>query len=189
MAAMYKLQKQVIGGFLDFIPHGETVDTETTGPTVLPDDDPIENWTEYSLGCVEQVQFEKEEETDEDYCPSETGGYRKEKEMRIVSDSILFTLQQHSEPIFRLLLGLNQKMTGATGQKIFENTGDRQITGWIRMRGVGKAGEALVLAKIEVKLRLSDYPGWSRESTKPVISCEVIDNDLNDIIDDEVLTA
>lgn len=189
MAAMFKLQKQVIGGFADFIPHGESVDTVTTGPAAQPDDDPVENWTDYSLGCIEQVAFEKEEESDEDYCPQETGGYRKVKEMRVVSDTIKLTLQQHSEPIFRLIFGLKDKMTGATGQQPFSNSGDRQISGWLRLRGIGKDGEALVLAKVEVKLRVQEYPGWSRESTKPVVSCEVIGNALNDLVDDEVLVA
>ena len=147
MAAQYYLQKRIIGGFADFIPHGETVDALTTSPTVIPDDDPIENWTDYNLGCVQDVQFDSETEDEEDYCPAETGGYSKTITRTTVRDTMTLTLKDHSEPIFRLLFGLNQKLTGATGQQPFENLGDREITGWLRLRGVGSAAEALAIVK------------------------------------------
>ena len=134
MAAQYYLQKRIIGGFADFIPHGETVDALTTSPTVIPDDDPITNWTDYNLGCVQEVQFDSETEDEEDYCPAETGGYSKSITRTTVRDTMTLTLKDHSEPIFRLLFGLNQKLTGLTGQQPFENLGDREITGWLRLR-------------------------------------------------------
>lgn len=99
------------------------------------------------------------------------------------------TLSKHSEPIYRLLFGLKNKLTGATGQKAFENSGDREITGWLRLRGVGPNGEALVVAKIEVKMRLENYPGWSKDATFPEVKLEVINNTLNDLIDSNVLVA
>ena len=190
MAAQYYLQKRIIGGFADFIPHGETVDGQTTSSTVLPDDDwTTGEWADYNLGCVQEVQFNVETEDDEDYCPSETGGYSKTITRTTVRDEIQLTLKDHSEPVFRLLFGLNQKLTGLTGQQPFENLGERAITGWLRLRGVGSAAEALVISKIEVKLSISDYPGWTREAARPVVACEVITNTLNDFIDDAVLTA
>jgi hypothetical protein len=189
MAAQYYLQKRIIGGFADFIPHGETVDALTTSPLVIPDDDPITNWTDYSLGCIQEVQFDSETEDEEDYCPAETGGYSKSITRTTVRDTMTLTLKDHSEPIFRLLFGLNQKLTGLTGQQPFENLGDREITGWLRLRGVGSAAEALAIVKVEVKMRISDYPGWSQTAAKPVVEMEVIANTLNDLTDDAILAA
>lgn len=192
MAAQYYLQKRIIGAFVDFIPHGETVDAIVTSPVLIPDEAPEENWTDYNMGCAQDVQFESETEDDEDYCPALTGGYSKSITRTTVRDEIIVTLKDHSEPVFRLLFGLNQKLTGVTGQQPFENLGDREITGWLRLRGIGAAGstsETLANVKVEVKMRISDYPGWTKDATKPVVAFEVISNTFNDLIDDGVLAV
>lgn len=190
MAAQYNLQKHIIGGFVDFIPHGETVDAQTTSATVQPDDDPITNWTDYNLGCVLNVSFNKEVQDDPDLCPSESGGYYRESDERVVADFIDLTLKAHSEPIYRLLFGLNQKLTGLTGQTPYEDKGERSITGWVRFRGVGTNAEALILMKVEAKLMLLEYPDWNGQAAaRPVVRLDIKDNSLNDLIDDEILTA
>lgn len=188
MAAQYNLQRHVIGGFLDFIPHGSTVDSATTSALIQPDDAPITNWTDYNMGCVLNVKFDKKTQEDPDLCPVESGGYEEESNTRVIADYIDCTLKTHSEPIFRLLFGLNQKLTGATGQTPFENLGERQITGWARFRGVGGSGQALVIAKLEVKLSLMEYPDWNGSSAvRPIVRLQVKSNALNDLIDDGIL--
>ena len=190
MAALYNLQKHIIGGFADFIEHGTTVDGTPTSPSVQPDDDPIANWTDSNLGCVTNVKFETKKQDDPDLCPSESGGYIEESDSRVIADYLDLTLKAHSEPIYRLLFGLPSKLTGATGQVPFSDRGERSITGWLRFRAVGTNGEALVIAKVECKLMLQSYPDWNGNSAaRPVVRMEVKGNTLNDLIDDEILTV
>lgn len=189
MSALYNLQKHVMGGFADFIPHGTMVDLNSTSSLIQPDDDPIENWTDANLGDVLEVSFDTDKQEDEIHVPSASGDYVKETEYRVYADYIDLKLKSHNDLIFQLLFGLNNKLTGATGQQVFENRGDRSITGWVRLRGKARGGTDIVLTKIEVKLSLKEYPGWTKDTTYPVVRFEVIDNALNDMIDTDILAA
>lgn len=187
MAAKFLLQKLLIGAFVDFIPHGSTVDAETTSPLVQPDDDPIANWTEFNLGCITQAVPGTETQDDPDLCPTDDGHYRRISDIKVISDYWDITLKNHNDLIFQLLLGLKQGLTGVTGQEPYENTGDRKIVGWARMRARAGTTTDKILMKFECVMRIQNYEGFRGESaTRPVVRLEVLSNGLNDIIDDEI---
>lgn len=186
---LYELRRLILSGWVDFIEHGTTVDLNPTSSSVLPDDDPIENWTDATLGSALGVDFDKKEKTDEVVRPSEEGDWEQEDFTRVLADYLDIELENHSEPIFRLLFGMKQKMTGTTGQRIYAHRGDRSINGWLRLRGKNQDGTDMIVAKIEVKMMLKSYPGWKVDAPYPVVRFQVKNNALNDIIDTEVLAA
>ena len=162
----YNLQKLILGGFLFFVEKGETIDNITVDPETYPDTDPAENWN--SLGCVSEVNFNKETETDTDYCPSPAGGYNKEDDEVVVSDNIEFITRAHSEPYWRMLLGLNNKIVDGTAQTPFANK-RRYIEGWLKIQGRAQDGADRVVMNIYGRLTINDNPKWSKDATKPAL--------------------
>lgn len=162
----YNLEKLVIGGFLFFVESGKTIDAITVDKDTYPDVDPITNWN--SLGCISEVNFEPETETDTDYCPDPAGGYTKEDDERVVRDLIKFVTREHSEPFWRLLLGLNNEIVNGTAQTPLANN-QRYIEGWLKVQGRADDGSDRIVMNIWGRLSLDANPKWSKDPTKPAL--------------------
>ena len=162
----YKLEKLIIGGFLFFAEKGETIDAITVDADAYPDTDPIENWN--PLGCVSEVNFNKDTETDTDYCPSPSGGYDKNEEEVVVADYIEFITRAHFEPYWRMLLGVRDKIVNGTAQTPFAEK-SRIIEGWLKIQGRAQDGSDRVVMNVYGQLSINDNPKWSKDSTKPAL--------------------
>lgn len=161
-----KLEKLTIGGFLYFVESGKTIDGIEVSDAAYPDVDPIENWN--SLGCIQEVNFEPETETDTDYCPSPAGGYEKQDDERVVKDLIKFVTREHSEPFWRLLLGLSAEIADSVAQTPFNN-GRRYIEGWLKVQGRGDNGVDRIVMNVWGRLSIDANPKWSKDPTKPAL--------------------
>lgn len=172
----YNLEKALVGAFVGFAEEGKTIDAITVAIDAQPDTDPDTNYS--SLGCVQQVNFDSDVETDEDYCPNESGlGYTKEVENNIVADYMDFSLKSHSEPVYRLLFGSAAEIVDGTPFIPFESS-KREIKGWISITSKS-GGQTKFEMLIWGKLTLQEYPGWSKDATKPVLRFQKLDSPLN----------
>lgn len=162
-----KLEKTTIGGFLYFVESGKTIDATVVSAAAYPDVDPITNWD--SLGCIQEVNFEAEKETDTDYCPSASGGYDKVDDERVVRDLLKFVTREQSEPVWRMMLGLNAQIVNGTAQTPFAN-GKRYIEGWLKVQGRADDGTDRIVMNIWGRLSLDANPKWSKDPTKPALT-------------------
>lgn len=159
-----KLEKLIIGGFVYFVEEGDVIDTTTVGIAAYPDVDPIENWE--NMGNVSEVNFDKETETDTDYDPSPAGGYDKINDETVVADIIKFITKQMSEPVWRMKLGLKNKIVDGVAQTPF-NEKRRKIRGWLKVQGRGNDGSDRVIMNVYGDISLDANPKWSKDPTKP----------------------
>ena len=163
----YKLEKLVIGGFLYFVESGTLVDGVTVDENAFPDVDPIDNWN--SLGFITEVNPETEKETDTDYCPSPAGGYEKVDDERVVADYWKFITREHSEPFWRMLLGLRNEIQNGVAQTPLDEK-RRYIDGWLKVQARADDGVDRLVMNIYGRLSLDANPKWSKDPTKPALS-------------------
>ena len=162
----YNLEKLIIGGFLSFAEGGTTIDSLTIDSSAYPDNDPVENWS--PLGCISEVNFETETETDTDYCPSPTGGYDKNDDEVISKDLIKFVTKDHSEPFWRLLMGTPAAIVDDATQVPFSEP-RRYVEGWLKIQGVGDDGNDRIMLHVWGRLSIDSNPKWSKDATKPAL--------------------
>jgi hypothetical protein len=166
-----KLEQTTIGGFLSFAESGKTIDAIVVSAAAFPDDDPAENWD--SLGCITEVNFEAEKETDTNYCPSPTGGYDKIDTERVIKDLLKFITIEQSEPYWRLMLGLGAEIVDGVAQMPFAST-KRYIEGWLKVTAKGDDGVDRIDMRVWGRLSLDANPKWSKDPTKPALNFQVL---------------
>lgn len=172
-------QKLIIGAFIGVAEQGDLVDGVTVSKTAFPDNDPATNYTD--IGCVQDVQFSFDEEEEEDYCPNVSGnGYTKEVTKIITADYMDLTVRDHTEMVFRMLFGKSGKIVNGTPFKPWD-VSDRSIYVVLRIGAKGGGNDLIdgTASFIYGKLTLQDYPGWSRETTRPVVRFQKLDSTLN----------
>ena len=167
----YNLEKLIIGGFLSFYEEEATVSTALILPASGHSD----------LGCINEVNFAPETETDTDYCPVASGGYEKIEDERIVKDLIQFVTRDHSEPYWRMLLGTSAALVDAAAQKPFEKS-RRHIQGWLKVVGTGDDGVDRITLQIWGRLSIDSNPKWSKDASKPALKFQKIDSTLNTVL-------
>ena len=181
----FKLQRLIMSGFVGFAESGKTIDGVTVSDLARPDTTPADNFG--TLGCIEQVSFDQDVETEDDYCPLASGnGYIKETFNNVVADYMDFTLKNHSEHVFRLLFGAPAEIVDGTAFKPFD-VQTREIFGWINFQARG-GGNTLLDGFIWGKLTLQDYPGFSKDATKPVLRFQVLESTLNQLTPASITT-
>lgn len=151
---------------MSFVEAGKTIDGVVVGSDAYPDVDPVENWS--SLGCISETNFNTETETDTDYCPSPSGGYDKDDDETVVGDILNFATREHSEPVWRMLLGLKDEIANGVSQTPMAET-RRFVEGWIKVQGRGSDGSDRVVMNLYGRLYLDGSPKWSKDPTKPAL--------------------
>jgi hypothetical protein len=171
-----KLEKLIIGNFASFVEKGTVVGENTVDSGFYPEDEEdLDAWS--SLGCVLDATPEPEVETDSDYCPDAAGGYRKEDTDNVVKDVIKMTLKCHSEPIWRMILGVKAKLVNGTPQTPFANK-DRFVEGWLNIEQRAQDGVARTLMVIYGRLKIDANPSWSKDPTKPSVRFEILTSSI-----------
>lgn len=179
-----KLEKLTIGNFLSFVEAGETIDGVTVSAAAFPDNDPPENWP--SLGAISETDFEAEVETDTDYIASLSGGYIKEDDERVLSDYIKFKSRDMSELVWRLQLGLRDKITNGTAQTPFASK-VRFIDGWLRVQAKAQDGLDRVVMNVWGRLRLDENPKYSKDPTKPGLKFQVLYSSIAEVTPENII--
>ncbi len=179
-----KLEKIIIGAFGFLAEDGATIDENTVSIDAYPDVDPVENWE--SIGCITEVTFETEKETDTDYCPDPNGGYAKVDTERVVRDIIKFKTKQAGEPFWRMQFGLKDKIVNATAQTPFASK-DRSIKFWFKCQGRAEDGADRVVMNVFGELSIDETPKWSKDPTKPGYKFEVINSSIATVEPDGIV--
>lgn len=170
--------RRLKGAFVYFIPFGETVDSGTVSATSWPDNDPTSNWTDYEFGCIENVRPLREADSEDLLCPNPNGGYDKESEQRATRDGWILQTNKYNELITQLEYGLASKPVAGTPQTPFAER-DRFIDGVVLIQARGLDGADYHVEQWHARLRLDEVPEWANATSKPVVSFQCLQNDLN----------
>lgn len=180
----YNLQKTMLGSTLYFIESGVTVDSVTVSKTAKPTFDPTSNWR--TLGCVNDLTPYRVTEEDTPFKCFESGRYRQETTSVVLEDGWEFTLKNHAEPIYRLMLGLAAEVTNdASVIPYAKNV--REIYGWLKFQAtnVNKAEEIWTM-DLWGKLEMIELPTYNDKSVFPRLRFTQNDSAFNVIELDNV---
>ncbi len=180
---MYNLKREIIGTFLFFAEQGSVVDGITVDVNAFPDVDPESNWN--SLGCVSEFNVETDDEGEDEYCPAPTGGYIKETIPNIVADYLDFQVRDHSEPIWRMMMGLTAEAVDGVEQVPFSDT-QREIFGWLKVQGRGRDGRDRIVMNVYGKITLNSSLQWSRNVTRPELRFQVLSSPIATLTPDGI---
>ena len=161
----FNLQKTMLGSTLFFIESGVTVDGVTVSSTAKPDIDPATNWR--TLGCVNDLTPYRVTEEDTPFKCFDGTRFRQESTTVTLEDGWEFTLKNHCEPIYRLMLGLAAEVSDDTPVVPYaENL--RQIYGWLKFqaRNVNTQGDIWVM-DLWGKLEMIELPTYNDKSVFP----------------------
>lgn len=133
------LSEIIIGGFAYFVEAGLTVDAQTIGPSVKPDNDPLSNWTDHTLGTV--LNFKPDNvKIDSPYLePQPSGGHALKNRSFVTQDFLVIQTREMSELVWRLQMGLTAQIAEGTAQTPGLEL-DRKIQGWLRLQGRNLTG-------------------------------------------------
>ena len=171
-------ERQLIGCFADFIEAGLTVDAIVVSATAKPDNDPETNWPK--LGCIESAKFEKEISGEEFMCPSETGGYVKEKTDKVVADFLNLRSNYMNEHVKRLEFGLAAPIALDTPVETHATT-TREIFGWLRITGRKEDGNDDFVMDWWCKMTLTDALDRNDKTLRPTLRFQKMASTLNTI--------
>jgi hypothetical protein len=164
--AQYNLQKTMLGSTLYFIESGLTVEGAVVGPTIKPDITPTTNWR--TLGCVNELTPYQVTEEDTPFTCFEGTRYRQESSTVVLQDGWEFTLKNHCEPIYRLMLGLDAEFSTNAATVIPYKKNIRQIYGYLKFqaKNVNKDQQIWTM-DLWGKLEMIEMPTYNDKSVFP----------------------
>jgi hypothetical protein len=175
-----RTRKILPNAFLFFAATGSTSESGgssiTVSATAKPDNTPITNWP--ARPCTLEFDIAHEFEDDTVKCPSETGGWRNEKERHLISTMLTFTEKTWTENYERLLWALPAAVAADTAQVPFSNT-NPEIYGWLKIQERDQAGADIVVCDVYGVLRLTGGTVVNGKTTRPEYEFEVRPNALN----------
>jgi hypothetical protein len=133
------LQELLIGGFAFFLESGTTVDSQTVGPTVKPDNDPTTNWTNGTLGTILNFKFGKVEIDSPFLQPLASGGHQLINRKFCTQNFLTLQAREMGERVMRLEHGVSAIINEGTAQTPGAKL-DRKIEGWLRLQGRSLTG-------------------------------------------------
>lgn len=185
MPRAYFTRDEILGAHLSLFEIGASVGDPpiVVSDSVLPDFETTpELLADYKIGCIPEAAPDIETESQERYCPREEadgGGYSKATNDIVVADFWDFTLNDFSEPVYRLIFGLPAKIEDGVDQVSYTKS-DRVIEAWGVLRLVSHhAGERRALKVLRLQVRMKEMPKFSKDISRPVIRCRVVANSLN----------
>jgi hypothetical protein len=185
-----KLDKRlIISCFVSFVEAGTTFGTSpvnTVSRDVFPDTTTFaDTWS--SLGDVLDASMEPVTEDYGDTVPSAIGGgYVKESDIVVLQDILKLSLNSHTEPIHRLCWGAAAELVDGEAVTPFANR-TRFVEGWIAFTSRGQDNADRMVAALYVRIRLDGNPKWSKDPTRPAISCEVIQSAIQTLVPDNII--
>lgn len=161
----FNLQKTMLGSTLFFVESGLLIDGVTVSKVAKPDIDPTSNWRE--LGCANDLTPYRVTEDDTPFKCFDGKRFRQESTTVVLEDGWEFTLKNHCEPIYRLMLGLSAEITDDTPVVPYaENI--REIYGWLKFqaRNIIQQGDIWVM-DLWGKLEMIEVPTYNDKSVFP----------------------
>ncbi len=128
------LQEILIGGFAYFLEAGTTVNAQVISPLIKPANTPATNWTDGTLGDIQDFKFQTDKIEDSYLRTAASGGYEKINRMYTTQDFLTLKTRQMNEMVWRLQHGLGAKINEATAQAPGTSI-DRKVEGWLRLQG------------------------------------------------------
>ena len=173
----YNLQKTMLGSTLYFIESGVTVDTVTVSKTAKPDISPTSNWR--TLGCVNDLTPYRVTEEDTPFKCFEGARYRQETTSVVLEDGWEFTLKNHAEPIYRLMLGLAAEVADDTPVIPYAKN-VREIYGWLKFQATNvNQAQDIWTMDLWGKLEMIELPTYNDKSVFPRLRFTQNDSALN----------
>lgn len=175
--SQFNLQKTMIGATAFFIENGLVIDSVTVSKNAKPDVDPTANWR--TLGCVNQLTpYQQTEEDTPIKCFNGTR-YIQERETIVLEDGWDIVLRDHSEPIYRLLLGLAAEIQDGTPVIPYANN-VRKIEGWLKLQGrnVNANGDVWVM-DLYCKMELPELPTYNDKTVLPTVRFTSLGSDYD----------
>lgn len=183
-----KLEKLILGTFAAFVEAGTTFGTSpvnTVSSELYPDTTThAAVWS--SLGDVLDSAPDTKTEDYADTIPDPAGGYRTQADVVVLQDNLKLSLLAHSEPIHRMVWGLDAKIVDGTPVTPF-SAKRRFVEGWINFTLRGQDGADRVVAAIYGRMRVDGAPKWAKDPTKPAITFEVLRSTVASIVPDNIV--
>ena len=165
-----QLETSILGAFCAFARSGATIDAITVAVDAFPDVTPLTNWDD--LGCIPEMVHEVEADDNSIICPVPSGGYTKETEMNVISDSYLLTLSKTNPLVWELDQGFSAAIADGTAQTPFLAK-DRFVQGWLKIQQRGKDGADRIIANVWGKMRLAEPMKTSKDPSRPSVRFHV----------------
>lgn len=182
-----KLEKLILGTFAAFVETGTTFGTSpvnTVSAALFPDTTThAAVWS--SLGDVLDSSLDPKTEDYSDTVPDPAGGYRTVSDPVVLQDNIKLSLLSHSEPIHRMVWGVNGEIVDGTPVTPFAAK-RRHVEGWLNFTLRGQDGADRVVAALYGRMRIDGAPKWAKDPTKPAIVFEVMRSTVASIVPDNV---
>lgn len=167
------LLEQIIGGFAYFVEAGLTVDAQTIAATVKPDNDPLTNWTDATLGTILNFKF-GEETSDASYMEVQpSGGYAKKNRKFVTQDFLILQTREMSEIVWRHQMGIAAIIAEGTAQTPGAKL-DRKIEGWLRIQGRNLTGTDRFLIDWWCECRLDNSNAFDEKVVTPTLRFTLI---------------
>ena len=178
--SQYNLQKTLLGCRLFFVEEGKVIDGVTVSKTAVPDVDPEDNWA--SLGCADRLQPYRKTEQDNSFKCFNGTRYEETTTEIVTEDGWDFTLEAHSEPLYRMMLGLVDEIQDGVPVRAYQNN-IREVRGYLKFqaRNVNANADVIVM-NIWGKLTMVELPEYSDKSVYPRLRFTVESSD-NNIVD------
>ena len=179
MAKEFNLQKMLLGATCFFVEEG--VDIEGGGTLVsklaIPDDDPGTDWQNF--GCVNDLTPFQTTEDDTPMKCFDGNRYRTVTKTIVTADGWEFTINDHVELVWRLMLGLDDEIADDTPVPVYANN-IREINGYLKFqaRNVNTRGDVFVM-DIWGRLTLAELPTYADKTVLPKLRFEVMESDNN----------
>lgn len=179
MAKEFNLQEVLMGATLFFVEEGTLIEGGATpvSKLALPDDTPGTDWQ--TFGCTNDLTPFQTTETDTPRKCFDGNRFRTTIKTIVTNEGWEFTINDHIEPVWRMMLGLSAPIADDTPVPVYA-TAIREINGYLKFqaRNVHSQGDVFVM-DIWGKLTLAELPTYADKTVLPKLRFEVMDSPNN----------
>lgn len=172
------IRRELRGAFVYFIPEGETVDGDVVSSTSWPDGTPTTNYTDWQFTDIETVTESKEVDSETFNIPSVTGGYSRDTEENIFSQTFECVSAKTNSILKQLSYGLTSAAASGVPQKPLAKR-DNSINGVLLIEFQGKSGTVLERIQTWSRLRVTEGGNAGSTTSKVTFAFETLDSSLN----------
>lgn len=179
MSKEFNLQEVLLGATLFFIEEGLVIGAgpTTVSKLAIPAGANADDFQ--ALGCANDLTPWQETQADTPRRCFDGNRFRTTTKQIVNAEGWEFTINDHIEPVWRLMLGLSAEITDETPVPVYAEA-VREINGYLKFqaRNVHTKGDLFVM-DIWGKLTLAELPTYADTTVQPKLRFEVLDSDNN----------